>query len=54
MGVLKIQKERQDREKDRLGEAWTDHDLVFARDGWRLRAADRAGGPQDPDKVTAR
>lgn len=54
MGVLKIQRERQDREKARLGETWTDHDLVFARDGWRLRAADRAGGPQDPDKVSAR
>lgn len=33
MGVLKIQRERQDREKARLGETWTDHDLVFAR--WR-------------------
>ncbi|WP_159029708.1 tyrosine-type recombinase/integrase [Streptomyces marincola] len=54
MGVLKIQRERQDREIARLGEKWTDHDLVFARDGWRLRSTDRAGGPQDPDKVTAR
>ncbi|UED83171.1 tyrosine-type recombinase/integrase [Streptomyces profundus] len=52
--ILKIQKERQEREIARLGEAWTDHDLVFARDGWRLRAGIRAGGPQDPDKVTAR
>jgi hypothetical protein len=54
MNVLKIRKERQEREMARLGSAWGDHDLVFARDGWRLRSADRAGGPQDPDKVSAR
>jgi hypothetical protein len=44
----------QDRETACLGETRADHDLVFARDGWRLRADDRSGGPQDPDKVTAR
>jgi hypothetical protein len=54
MNVLKTQKERQGRDIARHREAWTDHDLVFPRDGWRLRSDDRAGGPQDPDKVTAR
>jgi hypothetical protein len=54
LNVLKIQKERQEREKARLSSAWGDRDLVFAWDGWRLRSTDRAGGPQGPDNVSAR
>ncbi|MBH1936641.1 hypothetical protein I5Q34_20570 [Streptomyces sp. AV19] len=51
MNVLKWQKRRQDAGRARLGDAWVDHDLVFARDGFKLyRGA--AGGPQDPEKVT--
>lgn len=51
--VLKWQKERQDAGRGRLGSAWTDHDLVFARDGFKLYRGE-AGGPQDPEKVSAR
>jgi integrase len=36
MNVLKWQKERQDAERARLGSGWADHDLVFARDGFKL------------------
>ncbi|MFD6437518.1 hypothetical protein [Streptomyces venezuelae] len=36
MNVLKWQKQRQDAERKRLGSAWADHDLVFARDGFKL------------------
>ncbi|MFJ9949073.1 tyrosine-type recombinase/integrase [Kitasatospora sp. NPDC091207] len=36
------------------GPTWNDHDLVFARDGFKLFKAGRAGGPQDPEKVSAR
>ncbi|WNF26186.1 hypothetical protein RI138_04800 [Streptomyces sp. C11-1] len=36
MNVLKWQKERQEAERKRLGSAWVDHDLVFARDGFKL------------------
>ncbi|WP_308402335.1 tyrosine-type recombinase/integrase [Streptomyces sp. AN091965] len=54
MNVLKWQKERQDAERERLGPAWTDHDLVFARDGFKLQKGRTAGGPQDPEKVSAR
>ncbi|KUJ70830.1 hypothetical protein ACZ90_00485 [Streptomyces albus subsp. albus] len=53
MSVLKIQKERQDAERERLGEDWGDQDLVFARDGFKLQRG-QAGGPQDPEKVSAR
>ncbi|GAA2231952.1 site-specific integrase [Streptomyces amakusaensis] len=53
MNVLKRQKERQDAEREQLGPAWVDHDLVFARDGFKLYRGE-AGGPQDPEKVSAR
>ncbi|MGW4565134.1 tyrosine-type recombinase/integrase [Streptomyces sp. NPDC004561] len=53
MNVLKWQKERQDAERARRGSAWVDHDLVFARDGFKLYRGG-AGGPQDPEKVSAR
>lgn len=53
MNVLKRQKARQDAERARMGTAWTDHDLVFARDGFKLYRGE-AGGPQDPEKVSAR
>ncbi|ARX82331.1 hypothetical protein SMD44_01741 [Streptomyces alboflavus] len=53
MNILKWQKERQDAERRRLGAAWTDRDLVFARDGFKLYRGE-AGGPQDPEKVSAR
>lgn len=53
MNVLKWQKERQDAERERLGDLWVDHDLVFARDGFKLYRGE-AGGPQDPEKVSAR
>ncbi|MET8561823.1 hypothetical protein ABZV75_14910 [Streptomyces flaveolus] len=36
MNVLKWQKERQDAKWERLGDLWVDHDLVFARDGFKL------------------
>lgn len=53
MNVLKWQKARQDTERARMGAGWTDHDRVFARDGFKLyRGA--AGGPQDPERVSAR
>jgi integrase len=54
MAVLKRQRERQEADARSLGSTWNDHDLVFARDGWRLRKDSRAGGPQDPEKVSAR
>ncbi|MFD8934324.1 hypothetical protein ACFV0R_03580 [Streptomyces sp. NPDC059578] len=50
---LKWQKERRDAERERLGDLWVDHDLVFARDGFKLSRGE-AGGPQDPEKVSAR
>jgi hypothetical protein len=53
MNVLKCQKERQDAERERLGSAWVDHDLSFGRDGFTLYRGE-AGGPQDPEKVSAR
>lgn len=40
-------------ERARLGSAWVEHDLVFARDGFKLYRGE-AGGPQDPEKVSAR
>ncbi len=51
--VLKWQKERQDAERERLDSAWMDHDLVFARDGFKFYRGE-AGGPQDPERVSAR
>ncbi|BAJ32376.1 hypothetical protein KSE_66170 [Kitasatospora setae KM-6054] len=54
MNVLKRQKEHQDEERARLGPGWIDHDLVFARDGFKLQKNRTAGGPQDPEKVSAR
>ncbi|MET9700281.1 hypothetical protein ABZY31_25665 [Streptomyces sp. NPDC006529] len=33
--------------------AWTDHDLVFARDGFKLYRGE-VRGPKDPKKVSAR
>ncbi|GGS95287.1 hypothetical protein GCM10010206_67410 [Streptomyces cinerochromogenes] len=53
MNILKWQKERQDAERERLGDLWVDHDLVFARDGFKLYRGE-AGGPQNPEKVSAR
>ncbi|MGS2591383.1 hypothetical protein [Streptomyces hebeiensis] len=53
MNVLKWQKERQDAERERLGDLWVDHDLVFARDGFKLYRGE-AGGPQDREKVSTR
>ncbi|MFF7023712.1 hypothetical protein D7231_34080 [Streptomyces klenkii] len=52
--VLWWQYERQQYEKERLGDLWVDHDLVFARDGFKLQPGGMAGGPQDPEKVSAR
>ncbi|MFJ4791911.1 tyrosine-type recombinase/integrase [Kitasatospora purpeofusca] len=54
MSVLKRQREQQQEERAGLGPAWNDHDLVFARDSFKLFKAGRAGGPQDPEKVSAR
>jgi integrase len=54
MSVLKRRQERRRAETQCLGSVWQDHDLVFARDGFKLFKADRAGGPQDPEKVSAR
>ncbi len=54
MNVLKKQRERQEEEKRRLGIGWDENDLVFARDGFKLFKEGRAGGPQDPEKVSAR
>ncbi|GHE98034.1 hypothetical protein GCM10018785_72890 [Streptomyces longispororuber] len=54
MNVLKWQRERQQAEKERLGPLWVDHGLVFARDGFKLQKGRTAGGPQDPEKVSAR
>lgn len=52
MNVLKWRRERQDEERERLGNLWVDHDLVFARDGFKLYRGE-AGGPQDAEKVSA-
>ncbi|WP_282205252.1 tyrosine-type recombinase/integrase [Kitasatospora fiedleri] len=54
MNVLKWQRERQRQERALLGAAWVDHGLVFARDGFKLHKGKEAGGPQDPEKVSAR
>lgn len=49
MNVLKWQKERHDAERARLGAAWVDHDLVFARDGFKLYPGRgrRPAGPRE-------
>ncbi|MFJ6123792.1 tyrosine-type recombinase/integrase [Streptomyces griseoviridis] len=54
MNVLKWQRERQQAEKEQLGERWVEHGLVYARDGFKLQKSGLAGGPQDPEKVSAR
>ncbi|MFE0680661.1 tyrosine-type recombinase/integrase [Streptomyces sp. NPDC058961] len=55
MNVLKIQYERQQMWKEKLGANWDEHDLVFARDGYMLRADGiTPGGPQDAGQVSAR
>ncbi|GAA0455582.1 tyrosine-type recombinase/integrase [Streptomyces stramineus] len=54
MDVLRWQWERQQYEKEVLGDLWVDHGLVFARDSFKLFKRSRAGGPQDPEKVSAR
>ncbi|RLV10204.1 hypothetical protein CTZ27_02975 [Streptomyces griseocarneus] len=54
MDVLRWQWERQQHEKQVLGNLWVDHGLVFARDSFKLFKESRAGGPQDPEKVSAR
>ncbi|WP_157882579.1 hypothetical protein, partial [Streptomyces silvensis] len=54
MNVLKWQRERQQAQKERLGALWVEHGLVFARDGFKLQKRRTAGGPQDPEKVSAR
>ncbi|PNE32649.1 hypothetical protein AF335_19220 [Streptomyces eurocidicus] len=54
LSVLWWQYERQQYEKERLGDRWVDHGLVHARDGFKLQPGRLAGGPQDPEKVSAR
>ncbi|MFD4771179.1 tyrosine-type recombinase/integrase [Streptomyces niveus] len=55
MNVLKVQRERQELWKERLGSRWGEHGLVFARDGYRLREDGIApGGPQDAGQVSTR
>ncbi|MEU5427646.1 site-specific integrase [Streptomyces olivoreticuli] len=55
MSVLKVQQERQQMWRERLGSLWVDHDLVYARDGYMLREDGiTPGGPQDPGQVSAR
>ncbi|WP_236246510.1 tyrosine-type recombinase/integrase [Streptomyces sp. CC210A] len=55
MSVLKIQRERQEMWKEKLGQNWDDHDLVFARDGYMPRKGGiTPGGPQDAGQVSAR
>jgi integrase len=55
MDVLKIQHGRQQMWKEELGSNWDDHDLIFARDGYRPRKDGiTPGGPQDAGQVSAR
>ncbi|MFD9905817.1 tyrosine-type recombinase/integrase [Streptomyces sp. NPDC059063] len=55
MSVLKVQWERQQMWRERLGSRWVDQGLVFARDGYRLRGQGiTPGGPQDAGQVSAR
>jgi integrase len=54
MHVLRRQQRRQQAEKALHGQAWSEHDLVFARDAFKLQDESKLGGPQDPEKVSAR
>ncbi|MFI5942164.1 tyrosine-type recombinase/integrase [Streptomyces uncialis] len=55
MSVLKIQRERQEMWKDKVGPLWADHGLVFGRDGYMPRRGGlRPGDPQDAGQVSAR
>ncbi|MEV8344661.1 tyrosine-type recombinase/integrase [Streptomyces niveus] len=55
MNVLKVQRERQELWKERLGPRWVDQGLIFARDGYMLREDGiTPGGPQDAGQVSAR
>ncbi|GAU66693.1 hypothetical protein SSP35_03_03410 [Streptomyces sp. NBRC 110611] len=55
MNVLKRQVERVEIERDRAGDLWVEHGLIFPRDTYRLRKdGPPPGGPQDPEKVSAR
>ncbi|GAA3377763.1 hypothetical protein GCM10020367_54730 [Streptomyces sannanensis] len=53
IAVAGRQKQRQDAERERLGDGGVDHDVVFARDGFELYRGE-AGGPPDPERVSAR
>ncbi|WP_268247193.1 hypothetical protein [Streptomyces inusitatus] len=44
MNVLKWQWERQQAEKERLGDLWVDHGLVSARDGFKLQSGRPGSG----------
>ncbi|HET6860382.1 MAG TPA: hypothetical protein VFH94_25215 [Streptomyces sp.] len=51
----KVQWERQQMWTERLGPLWSDHGLVFARDGYKIRPDGiKPGGPQDAGQVSAR
>ncbi len=53
--MLKVQRDRQQKWKARLGSLWVDHYLVFARDGYMLRKDGiTPGGTQDAGQVSAR
>ncbi|MBD0839300.1 hypothetical protein [Streptomyces sp. TRM68416] len=55
MAVLKVQRERQQMWKEKLGSLWVEQGLVFARDGYMLRRGGIApGGVQDAGQVSAR
>ncbi len=55
MSVLKVQRERQQLWKEKLGALWVEQGLVFARDGYRIRQDGiPPGGPQDAGQVSAR
>ncbi|QNJ42042.1 tyrosine-type recombinase/integrase [Streptomyces buecherae] len=57
MKVLRLQWERQQAWKERVGDLWDENDLVFARDGYMLKKGGGGispGGPQDPGQVSDR
>ncbi|MCJ0870293.1 site-specific integrase [Streptomyces sp. AP-93] len=55
MGVLKVQQERQEMWRERLGPLWEDNDLIFARDGYMLyKGGITPGRAQDAGQVSAR
>lgn len=55
MSVLKVQRDRQQMWKEKLGSLWVDQGLVFARDGYMPRKGGiTPGGPQDAGQVSAR